>query len=49
MLRAIKSVSEPFALRIRQSIEAQGVNVVETMVLLPQGLTIEMEWKDLLP
>ena len=48
MLCAIKNASQPFAMHIRQSIEAQGVNAVETMVLLPQGLAIEMEWKDLL-
>ena len=49
LLRAIKNASEPFAMRIRQSIAAQGVNPVETMVLLPQGLALEMGWKDLLP
>lgn len=49
MLRSIKNASEPFAMRIRQSIEAQGVDAVETMVLLPQGLALELEWKDLLP
>ena len=49
MLRAIKNATKPSAVRILQTIEAQGVNPVETMVLLPQGLALEMEWKDLLP
>ncbi len=45
MLRSIKNASQPFAKRIRQSIEAQGMNVVETMVLLPQGLAVELGWE----
>ena len=49
MLRAILNATKPFAMRIRQSIEANEVDVEEAMVLIPQGLAIEMGWKDLLP
>lgn len=49
MLRAILNATKPFAMRIRQSIEANDVNIEEAMVLIPQGLALELGWKDLLP
>lgn len=49
MLHTIRNASIPFASSILQSIEAQGVNVVETTGLLPQGLALELGWGDLIP
>lgn len=36
------------ALRIRALVEMRGLNFDETVLMLPQWLTIEMGWKDIL-
>ena len=49
ILLAVINATKPFAMSIRRSVEANGMDFDQSLVLLPQGLAIEMGWGDLLP